>query len=120
MSRNDESEWSDWGSWNLSKTYSRYYRQRQDVNGNIETMWAIEIDASQRQEAGEENETGPSNSASNSEYASTKSDTQVGAFERPEDEMGYGEHGFCPFGSFLIPFVLFFCFSVALLSLALR
>ncbi|KEZ43237.1 hypothetical protein SAPIO_CDS4926 [Scedosporium apiospermum] len=34
--------WSAWGEWIWSKTYSRYYRQRQDNLGNIETAWGPE------------------------------------------------------------------------------
>ncbi|KEZ46694.1 hypothetical protein SAPIO_CDS0537 [Scedosporium apiospermum] len=38
--------WSAWGGWVWSKTYNRYYRQRQDSLGNIETEWGPVYDES--------------------------------------------------------------------------
>lgn len=32
-------QWSGWGKWIWSETYNRYYRQRQDNQGNIQTSW---------------------------------------------------------------------------------
>ncbi|KAH6975480.1 hypothetical protein BKA56DRAFT_90591 [Ilyonectria sp. MPI-CAGE-AT-0026] len=39
MHKSSKSHWGGWSDWVWSEDYQRYYRQRQDTNGKLDTEW---------------------------------------------------------------------------------